>query len=268
MHKPMIKLVAYLLGEKIQLKNFKAVYQGAFHFISSYEVYIKKGEYAYIYIQNSGEIAFSDCDETTINEFITFIRPFVDMPVLHGKEYKEDCFIDVNPEQKLHFDYNSFIVPEINADVIKIALLNVCQSVALDYFTDLSQGFLHETVKFTNELELKGKLTISNTKVMKFIGKTMNIQNRITDNLYFMDAPDTVWDNEYLSHINNGLSKIFNLKTRFREVEYTLKIIDNNLRTFAQLVQNRDNKKLELIIIFLIFFEILNTLFGKFFLRF
>ena len=139
------------------------------------------------------------------------------------------------------------------------------QSVLLDYFTALSQDFLNETAKFSRELELRGKLSIPKTKLMKFIGKTLNTQNRIIDSLYFLDAPDTVWENEYLSQINNGLSRTFNLKTRFREIEYTLKIIDNNLRTFAQLVQHRESNKMELIIIFLIFFEILNALFGKHF---
>ena len=100
---------------------------------------------------------------------------------------------------------------------------------------------------------------------MKVIGKTLNTQNRIVDNLYFLDAPDTVWENEYLSQINSGLSKIFKTKTRFREVEYTLRIIDNNLRSFAQLVQHRDSNKMEVIIIFLILFEVLNAIFGRHF---
>lgn len=137
--------------------------------------------------------------------------------------------------------------------------------MVLDYFTELSQDLLFETGKFTQELELTGKLSISKTRLMKFIGKTLNTQNRIIDNLYFIDAPDTVWENEYLSQINHGLSGVFNLKTRFREVEYTLKIIDNNLGVFAQLVQHRESKKLDIIIIFLIFFEILNALTRKLF---
>lgn len=260
-----VKIVAYRLGENIHLKNFKGAYEGSILSSTLTEVFIKKGEYSYIYIQNYGEVAFSNCDESTINEFIFFLKRFVDAPVLPGKEYKEDFLIEVNPDHKLNFEYNSIQVPEINADVIKIAMLNVSQSVVLDYFTELSQNLLQETAQFTKELELRGKLSISKTKLMKFIGKILNIQNRITDNLYFLDAPDTVWDIEYLSQINNGLSGMFNLKTRFREVEYTLKIIDNNLRTFAQLVQHRDSNKMEWIIIFLILFEVLNALVGRFF---
>ena len=260
-----VKIVAYRLGENIRLKNFKAAYKGNIHSGSATDVFIEKGGSSYIYVQNYGEVTFSDCNENTINEFIDFVRRFVDSPVLPGKEYKEDFIIEVNPGHHLSFGYNSIQVPEINADVIKIAMLNVSQSVVLDHFTELSQNLLYETAKFTRELESRGKLSISKIKLMKFIGKTLNTQNRVIDSLYFLDAPDTVWDNEYLSQINHGLSGTFNLKTRFREVEYTLKIIDNNLRTFAQLVQHRESNKMELVIIFLIFFEILNALIGKHF---
>ncbi len=260
-----VKIIAYQLGRNIHLTGFKAAYRGAVYSSTATEVFIKKGGTSFIYVQNYGEVAFSDCSEKEIQEFIAFIQPFIESPVIHGKEYKEDFVIEVRPDHKLNFDYNFIKVPVVNAEVIKIAMLNVSQSVVLDYFTDLSQNLLAETARFTQELEQRGKLSISKTSLMKFIGKTQNTQNRIIDNLYFLDAPDAVWDIEYLSQINTGLSRIFNLKTRFREVEYMLKIIDNNLRTFAQLVQHRDSNKMELIIIFLIFFEVLNALIGKHF---
>jgi required for meiotic nuclear division protein 1 len=258
---PKIKIVAYQLGENIYLKNFKSSYIGSVYSSSSTEVFIKKGEYSYIYVQNYGEVAFSNCDESTIKEFINYIRQFVDSPVSLGKEYKEDFIIELIPEQTLKFEYNSIQVPEINADVIKIAMLNVSQSVVLDYYTEFSQALLLETSRFIQELEMRGKLSISKPNLMKFIGKTLRTQNRIIDNIYFLDAPDTVWDIEYLSKINDGLSSTFKLKTRFREVEYTLKIIENNLNTFSQLVQHRDSTKLEWIIIILILFEILQALY-------
>ncbi len=260
-----IKIVAYRLGGAIHLKNLKAAYKGGIHSATSTDVFIQKGEYAYIYVQNYGEVAFSECDDKTISEFLDFVRRFAEAPALAEKEYKEDFVIEIDPGSQLKFDYNSIRVPEINADVIKISMLNVSQSVVLDYYTEVSQNILYETTKYTRELELSGKLRISKKELMKLIGKTLNIQNRITDNLYFLDAPDTVWDDEYLSKINAGLSKIFNLKTRFNEVEYTLKIIDNCQKTFAQLVQHRDANKLEWVIILLIFFEVLNTLIGKHF---
>jgi uncharacterized Rmd1/YagE family protein len=252
------------LGENINLKKFKEAYNGAIYSSSQTEVFIKNGDCSFIYVQNYGEVTFSDCDEKTITEFIATITPFIEMPISPGKEYIEDFVVAVDIGQPITFEDNSMQVPEVNADVIKIVMLNVNQSVVLDYFTDLCRIILHETTKYTNELELSGKVGISKVELMKLIGKTLNIQNRITDNLYFLDAPDTVWDDEYLSKIDTGLSKTFNLKTRFKEVEYTLKIIDNNQKIFAQLVQHRDANKLEWIIILLIFFEVINTVFGKY----
>lgn len=258
-----VKIVAYQLGENIQLKNFKAAYDGNIYSSSSTEVFIKKGDDSYIYVQNYGEVAFSNCDEVTMKAFLSFIMQFVDSPVYPGKEYKEDFVIKVNPEHQLKFEYNSIQLPEINADVIKIAMLNVSQSAVLDYFTEISQELLSQTSKYIQELELRGKVSISKKNLLKFIGKTLRIQNRIVDNIYFLDAPDTVWDNEYLSQIDDGLSRTFKLKTRFREIDYTFKIIDNNLHTFSQLVQHRDSTKLEWVIIFLILFEVVNALLGK-----
>ena len=264
-----IKLVAYQLGEKINLKGLNSALissdVGSLHSYSTNDIFINRGGDSFIYIQNSGEVAFSNCAESTIVAFLDSIKQYVINAVTPGKEYREDFEIEVNPGQPIRVHYNYIQLDEINADVIKIALLNVSQSVALDYFTEVSQGFLAETAVFTQELEQRGKLSITNTQIMKFIGKTLNTQNRIIDNLYFIDAPDTVWENEYLAQVNNSLAKVFQLKTRFNEVEYTLKIIDANLRTFSQLVQHRDNKKLELIVIFLILFEVIHALVGKYF---
>lgn len=258
-----INIVAYHLGEKIYLEKFKAVYDGTIYSSTTTEIYIQLNEYAFIYIQNDGEIAFSDCDETTILKFITLVKRFVYLPSLQDVEYKEDFIIEVAPNRDIHFGYNFIQIPELTPDAIKIVLLNISQSVVLDYFSALSQKLLFETSAHAKELELKGKLTISKAQLLKFIGRTLGAQNRIVDNLYFLDAPDTVWDNEYLSQINLGLSRIFKLKTRFKEIEYTLKIIENNLNTFTQLTQHLETKKLDYIIILLIFFEILYSIYKS-----
>jgi len=260
-----IKAVAYLLGEGIRIKDFKSSYTDSIQFSSATEVLLKKGESSFIYFQSHGEVAFSNCDDQLISEFLVQIKPYVEFPYLQDSGYKEDFTIRVNPSQELGFEYNLIRIPEINAEVIMIILHNLSQSVTLDHFTALSQEILQETATITKELELRGKLRIGKGSLMKFIGKALCAQNRIIDNLYLFDAPDTVWENEYLALINAGLSRTFKLKKRFREVEYTFKVIDSSLAVFTQLVQHRDSKKMDAIIIFLIAFEILNALIGKLF---
>jgi required for meiotic nuclear division protein 1 len=260
-----VKIVAYKLGEKIRLKNLVEAYVGKVYANTGAEVLIHRANHSFIYVQNYGEVAFSDCDEPTIQAFLAFVAPFVDAPIADGSEYKEDFVIEVNPNQPIKFDYNSLQLPELNPDVIKIVMVNVCQSAVMDYFTALSESMLSETAQFTRELEMRGKVSISKTKLMKFIGKVLNAQNRVNDNLYFLDAPEIVWDNEYLGKINEGLGSTFKLKNRFRELESNLVNCDNSLRTLSQLIQHRNGNRLEWIIILLILFEVLQALFGKYF---
>ena len=80
-----IKIVAYWLGGNIDIKKLKQVYVGKIHSGSSTEIFIKKGDCSYICVQNYGDVSFSDCDEKSILEFISFLKPFIDVPVLTGK---------------------------------------------------------------------------------------------------------------------------------------------------------------------------------------
>jgi len=101
-----VKIVAYQLGKAIHLKNFKEAYAGEIFSGTSTEVFIKKGATSCIYVQNYGEVAFSDCAEKEVREFIELILPFVDTPVSNYTDYKEDFWIEVCPGQELRFDYN------------------------------------------------------------------------------------------------------------------------------------------------------------------
>lgn len=261
--KPEIKIVAYQLAENINIKKFKADYTGELYVSSSYELLYHEKQESWFYILNYGLVAFAGYDDLRMSHFIGLIEKYCDNRL--EQIYREDLVIYKHEQKELKFSYNAIYVPEINPGLIRIAMINVCQSVATDFYADASQKLHDESSVFTNELEKYGKLNISKRNLLKFIGKSLNIKNRIIDNLYIIDSPEIVWDNEYLGHINQGLSNTFDLKMRFKDIEYTLKIVENNLSVFTQLLHHRESKLLEVIIIILIFIEILNLFFDKFF---
>ena len=99
--------------------------------------------------------------------------------------------------------------------------------------------------------------------MMRFIGRALGTQNEIAENIYIFDAPDLVWDDEYLDRLNQGLSKHFDLRVRFSEIEYTLRIIEDNLRVFSEIINQRESSLLEWIIILLILVEVFDLLITK-----
>ena len=85
------------------------------------------------------------------------------------------------------------------------------------------------------------------------------------DNLYIFDAPSIVWEDEFLGKVNDGLTFTFDISIRFKEVEYMLKRVENNLSVFVELANAEESKRLEWIVIILIFIEILHLFLNRLF---
>ena len=112
---------------------------------------------------------------------------------------------------------------------------------------------------------MTGTFKYAKKDLLKFIGRTLNIKNSIIDNLYIFDAPEEVWENEHLERIDKGLKKTFDLKMRYQDIDYKLKIVQDNLRLFTDLLQNRESTRLEWIIIILILIEVFDIFIKKLF---
>lgn len=89
----------------------------------------------------------------------------------------------------------------------------------------------------------------------------LSTQNDIAENIYIFDAPDLIWEDEYLDKLIQGLMKHFDLKVRFSEIEYTL--IGNNLSVFREIVHQRESLILEFIIVVLILVEVFDLFISK-----
>ncbi|MFZ9504537.1 MAG: RMD1 family protein, partial [Cyclobacteriaceae bacterium] len=76
--------------------------------------------------------------------------------------------------------------------------------------------------------------------------------------------PDLVWDDEFLDKLHRGLQKQLDLRIRFSEIEYTLRTISENLDTFREIYNQRENSLLEWIIIALILVEVFDLFISKF----
>ena len=124
--------------------------------------------------------------------------------------------------------------------------------------TDL---LLQSTKHYTDQLEQNGDLSTSKKSLLKYIGKTINIKNSIVDNLYILDDPNVVWDSSFLDQFNRSLKTNFDTFTRFKDLDYRLKSVEENLKLFTELLQHRESSRLEWIIIILILLEFLNVLF-------
>ena len=257
-----IKVISFQVADSIDLKRFKKDFTASMSFASSDELFYQIEKYQHLYVFQFGIVCFSGYNETEMTSFLQMIAPFCKN--FFDQRLSDEFEIEVGGST-VQYGFDKIGIPEANAETLRLIMLNVSQSVALDYYSQQTNSLLDETNYHTQVLELKGKIDLNGINLKKYIGRTLNIKNKIAGNLYIFDSPEETWEDERLNKLDIGLKKIFELQPRFRIIQEGLSIVKENLELFKDLLQNKNSVTLEWVIILLILVEVLNLFAEKIF---
>jgi required for meiotic nuclear division protein 1 len=258
----MLQVQSYQIADSIDVKSFRAAFRAEIYHYDADELFYKTAPDGFVYVFKYGVVCFLNYDEARIGEYLQRIMPFCKNPF--EERLSEEFQVETNASEN-KFGYNKIEIINADIETLRLIMLNVSQSVALDYYSALTEKLLEETNYHTQSLERKGKLDVSGRNLKKYIGKTLILKNRIADNLYIFDSPPETWENENLNRIDQELKRTFDLQERFRDIREGLEIIKENLELFKDLLQYRNSTFLEWIIIILVALEVLNLLIDKLF---
>ena len=256
-----VKLFAFLVANQFDIKGIKTFLDIKPQADTSSELFYRFASDKFQYYFNFGVIVFTGYTEDEMKWAIKTVTNFQKNPL--AAPLRDDYELELRENEAISFDFNRLVLNKVEERVTRLAMFNLAQSIALDHYHGVTENLLTEVKDFTNQLEQTGKLKISRKNMMRFIGRALGTQNEIAENIYIFDAPDLVWDDEYLDRLNQGLSKHFDLRVRFSEIEYTLRIIEDNLRVFSEIINQRESNLLEWIIIILILVEVFDLLITK-----
>jgi required for meiotic nuclear division protein 1 len=256
-----IRLTAFLVANQLDVKGIKAFFEIKPFAESSSELFFKFSEDKYQYYFNFGVIVFTGFTEEEMRYAVKTVSVYQRTPLINY--LRDDFNIAVEPGRDLLFDFDKVNVGRMDDNMIRIAMFNLAQSVAIDHHHIVAENLLTEVKGFANQLEQTGTLRIGRKNMLRFLGRALNTQNDIAENIYIFDAPEQVWDDEYLDKLHQGLIKHFDLRLRFSELEYTLRIIEDNLTVFREVSNQRESSRLEWIIIILILFEVFDVIISK-----
>jgi len=258
----MYNVIAFQIADHIDIKEVKKSYAGTAMHSDLSEVLYGDKDNKYFYVLAYGVVVFVGYDEAEMSKLIEFISPYC-KNILKEK-LMEELTIKVDGKNDI-FGYNEISVTRFEPMVVKIIMMNVAQSVAIDHFTRQIELLLEETHLYTSQLEKTGKSNISGIRLRKFIGKSLNLKNQISENLYILDSPAETWEDEYLNKIDGRLKKMFDFNIRYRSINEDIQIIKDNLDLFRDLMQHEKSNLLEWIIIALILVEVLDMIIGRLF---
>jgi uncharacterized Rmd1/YagE family protein len=256
-----ISIEAVQIAESFNIKKFRAEFRAeAFSGSTSEVFYDLTDANRFLYVFDYGVVVFGNYDAVAKSEFIGFVKKYA--TTLVDLDLSEEYRIIIDESTQKVIVKNDYVtVPQIDASILRIVMLNIGQSVALEFYEVLTDELITSSKHYILELEQRGRLSISKTNLLKYIGKVLNVKNSIVDNLYILDDPNLVWDNHELNLLNRHLKTNFDINTRFKDLDYRLQIVEDNLKLFTDVLNVRESARLEWVVIILIALEIVIALF-------
>lgn len=256
-----MKAVAYFTSERISMERLDEMdsvrvlkKEGSFRLFAV-------GEKEFVYAKDYGSVVFIGMLEEKIEHWI---RSMVKIAELQWTEYQEMLVVkETGDTQSTDVDFDVISVDVLTKDLAHIIGFNLAQSVALHYYQNISQKLLEETKQYTTQLEKKGRLSLGRKKLLKYLGASLNIKNRISENLYIFETPSFSWEREEINRLDRELNDELEIKLRYEGIKDQLEVVEDNLNLFKDLDMHNHSSRLEWIIILLILFEVVHVLIEK-----
>ncbi len=148
-----------------------------------------------------------------------------------------------------------------NISLIIIAHV-ISQSVALELYEKKLNDYYE---KSRNLIDAADTFSVfKRTRLARFAKQLVLIRHDMLIELYLLDKPNILWDNEDVEALYNRLAFALELKDRFEVVEYKLNNIKDDIVMVMDLTNHNHSSFLEWIIIVLIGVEIMMGLYEWF----
>lgn len=156
-----MKIEAFQISESFNIKKFRSEFRTEAFSGSTSEIFYAFSDLdRYLYIFDYGVVVFANYDEVAKSEMMIFLKnhasDLVDLNLF--EEYR----IQVDSQQIKTLVKNDFvIVSKIAPSILRIVMLNIGQSVVLEYYEVFTDAQIILSKHYIIELEKKGRLSIS-----------------------------------------------------------------------------------------------------------
>ena len=255
------KITAFRVCEKIPLRTLNSLEEvlGAeITFRSADEIELKKDDTT-IYLFNFGVMAFFNCEPDEQAELITrFLSEF--SSTISGIEADISSVSDsvkIRFGEKTKVNFDMICLPTEDDDALRIIALILSHSVMLDYYENHIDNLLEQSTVQLLQSRKSGWLPRGTKRVRNFLVECMQTKQNIITNLFVLDSPEEVWENPSLDRLYQEGRRMFDISSRFKSLDYKLKLIQENLSMILNIMSSRSGFWLELIIIILILTELI-----------
>lgn len=257
-----MRCTTYSLAGDFDLKNIAEHYNKKFK-IKKYDDALRvtissNQEVFFVY----GTLIFWNTTKREENNFLRntkSIMHFAKHPV--EKTFNEDFTFELGKEEYFSHDH-IIILDDEDIELSKLSVsFGLAQSAKLRLFEEQIYGAIDKYEAIVQQLAKKGVIPLSYKDVSKKLGQLFLIRNQINLESDLLDTPTFIWNNSNYEKLYQITIKDLNIKSRTSVLNKRLDIMQDLFDILNNQILSIHSSRLEWIIIWLIFIEIMISLF-------
>jgi len=135
----------------------------------------------------------------------------------------------------------------------------LAKSVVLAHYETTVAAVFDEVEPLAEDLRERGISRIHGRELLRHIGRTLDIQQRMVGRVEVEEKPEALWERPDLERLHQRLAEEYELPERHRALERKLDLIARTASTLLTLQYNRRSLRVEWYIVALIVIEIMIT---------
>jgi uncharacterized Rmd1/YagE family protein len=257
---------AWLLGTRLDLKQLKGARLAPLETdepLALAPLTLRVGRDGRAILFRFGAVVFFGVMPEEETRFLDSIRAFVTSPL--DRPEKEEAEIRVDPERAERVAASGEIALR-NAGVERVQVVAdvLAKSTVLAYYEDRVSEVFERVERLAEGLRSGARRPARGRELLREIGSVLTIQARTVGRAEVAEKPEITWDDAELDRLHVRLASEYELHERDVALSRKLELAAHTARTYLDLLQSRQNIRLEWYIVVLIAVEIALFLYDLF----
>ena len=225
---------------------------------------IKDVENKWIYVYYFGSMVFINMEFHEIQDIVKYFKTIDDTLKNNNiNEYIDDYKLEISPEYEYAI-YNDLMTSnEFKPYYLDIISLVLAKSISLKKIENDTDKLLDSIEDVINDLDT-GTFRMTDMQLAKTSAKVLRFKYNTISNLMLLDKPKAAWNSEDIESFFIEIIVLFDISDRHKKINYKTEILTDITDVFSSLTHEKRATRLEIMVIVLILFELLISIFELF----
>ena len=245
-----IAVRAHLVGERLIIKTLETT-----EALSTNPLIVRAGASGCAVLLRYGVVVVFNLDAVEEIQYLESLRPLIKEPL--GETVCEQLLLAFQSEIKERLELDTLWLKDCSAERLQTVAEALAKSVVLDYYEQKVFSLFDQIKPFTTAIQNPRECPPKEKELLRYIGGTLLIQQKMLGIVEVGDKPDPIWDFPELNRLYLRLEDEYELRERLLILEQKLSLIARSVETALGILQQGSSHRVEWYIVVLIVVEIL-----------